>query len=210
MTQHTPDFARLLDWIENRLPTDQAAALEAWATETDQAGQAQIVWLRAFVRQSAKAFVTSVEPSSTARKNVLQSFEQFAHERRRPNLVQRLVATLLPSNNSRPALAGARGAGSTSQDQQLVYTTELADVLLNVYSRPRDQQLDVRGQVLPTSDAMDLTLTVQMLREEAEFGITTTNALGEFTFDAVAPGSYSIVVSNSTHELDIRPVMLSL
>ena len=206
MTQQAYDTATLLDWIENRLPADEAASVAAWAAQADEAGQVQLAWLRAFVRQSEKTILTA--PSEVARQNVLRSFEQFARERRAPSIVQRLMATLLPSSASRPALSGVRGAASQTQDRQLRFTTEMADALVNIAPRVRDRQFDLSGQVMPTSDALGLSLTVQLLQDDAEYGITTTDTLGEFAFDAIPAGEYNIVISDGQVELDVRPVTL--
>jgi len=208
MTQQIPNTAYLLDWIENRLPADKAAAVAAWAAQAGEADQAQIAWLRAFVRQGEKTIL--VAPSKAAHQAVLRQFDQFARERRAPSIVERLVATLLPTNAGRPALSGARGGPLTSnmREQQLHFTCPLADVLVNVSPRARDRQFDVSGQVMPNSDAMRQSLTVQLLKDEAEYGIAAADALGEFAFDGVPAGVYNVVVSNGSVELDVRPVTL--
>ena len=211
MTHPTPapSFARLLDWIEGNLPAAEAAQVAAWATQADENGRAQVAWAQAFVRQSSHTVL--VAPSDAARKNVLKQFEAFASEHRQPNIIQRLVATLTSGSGERPALAGIRGGNATDAGRQLVYATDLADVILNIRARPQDRQIDLSGQVLPFGDSLTSTqapLTVQVLQREAEYGITATNGLGEFAFEAIAPGDYTLIISDSAHEIEIAAIAL--
>ena len=212
MTHQTPapSFARILDWIEGNLPDAEATQVATWAAQADESGHAQVAWVQAFVRQSSHTVLAS--PSDAARKNVLQQFEGYAREHRQPNIIQRLVATLTSASGTRPALAGARG-GSVANDagRQLVYATDLADVILNIRPRPQDRQVDLSGQVLPFGDLLTSTqtpLTVQVLQYAAEYGIASTNSLGEFAFEAIPPGAYDLVISDGLHEIEIAPIEL--
>jgi hypothetical protein len=213
MTHQTPapSFASLLNWIEGRLSAGDAAQVAAWAAQADEDGRAQIAWVQAFVRQSS--YTVLAAPSNSARQNVLQQFEAYAREHRKPNIVQRLIATLTSASGSRPALAGTRGgnANTVGTGRQLVFSTDLADVILNIRTRPQDGQLDLSGQVLPFGDSLTSTqvpLTVQVLQHDAEFGITATNMLGEFAFEAMPPGAYDLIVSDSQNEIEIAPIDL--
>jgi hypothetical protein len=212
-TQPEPSFAQLLDWIEGRLPAEEAAPLATWAAQASDEARAQIAWLQAFVRQSERTVLAA--PSDGARAEVLRAFAAHTREQRQPNFIQRLVATLASSGSSRPALAGARGgstgSGASSNSRQLVYATDLADVVLNIRPRPHNKQFDLSGQVLPMGEALassPVPLTVQVLQREAEFGITATNALGEFDFAALPAGAYDLVISDSQYEIEVNAVNL--
>ena len=61
----TPGAAQLMDWLENRLPAEEAAAL-AQSVQRDPALQQQAAWLRIAVTQ--KRFIPRVPDRDYARR----------------------------------------------------------------------------------------------------------------------------------------------
>jgi len=197
------DFEILADWAEGRLSEEEARAVERRLSESDEETRAEADWLAAFFR--AREHVVLEDPPAGLRADLAQAFEAYAEGRRQPGPMKRLVATLSFGGGLRPA-AGVRSAGETGG--QLVYTTEAADVALNVRLRPGNGKLDLDGQVFPNDDEEPEAFGVQILRGIQEVGTTATDELGEFAFEAIAPGEYQILLSSDRVEILISPVEL--
>ncbi len=199
-------FSRLLDWIEGRLPEEEAREVEE-RVAADSAARADVAWLRAFARLSRS--ITLEHPPPELRNELVERFERYAEGQRQPGFLRRLVATLSFDSGMEPTLAGFRAVNAQEgSDRQLVYAVEVADVALNIHSAARDDRLDIDGQVLPTGDAALGTFSVQLLQGADEHGITTTDELGEFGFRDVPPGAYEMVLSNDQVEITIAPIEL--
>ena len=203
MSRRRIDFETLADWVEGRLPEEEARAVEERLAGADEATRAEAEWLRTFFRTSRDLVLE--DPPAGQRDELAAAFEDYAEGRRRPGPVERLVAALSSGGGLRP-VAGVRSAGGV--EGQLVYTTEAADVALNVRRRPGNGKLDLDGQVFPNEERMSEAFGVQILRGTDEVGTTATDELGEFAFEGVAPGEYQILVSGAGVEILISPVEL--
>lgn len=202
------NFERLVDWVDGRLSEEEAAAVEKQVATADETARANIAWLRAFARASKAAPLASPPPE--VRAELIRRFEAHARERRQPGLFQRLIASLTLDSGSQLVTAGLRSVDAQSSQRQLVYSTEIADVALNVQARLYDKHLDITGQVFPRGQAATVAFSIQLLRDAAEFGLTTTDELGEFAFEAIPPGAYEIVLSAEQAEILIAPVEINL
>jgi hypothetical protein len=201
------EFTRLLDWVEGRLSEEEARAVEEQVAAADSATRADVAWLRAFARISEETVIASPPPE--VREELIERFEAYAEGKRHPGLLQRLVATLTFDSNLRPA-PGLRAATAPESQRQLVYSTGAAEVALHVRPRPRDGLFDLNGQIFPADSAGSGTFGVQLLEGTSEVATTATNDLGEFTFEAVAPGVYEVLASNERVELRIPQFALNL
>src|SRR5918999_1243160 len=141
------EFARLLDWVEGRLSEREARAVEEQVAEAGGTTRADVAWLRAFARVSEDTVIASPPPE--VRDTLVERFEAYAEGRQQPGLLTRLIATLTFDSRLQPAL-GMRAAG-VAESQQLVYSTDVADVAMIVRPRPRDELLDIDGQILPVN-----------------------------------------------------------
>jgi hypothetical protein len=196
---------RLADWLDGRLSEEEAEAVAERVARTDEATRAQLEWLRAFVRASATTKL--VPPPREVRRAISWRFAAHAEGQRQPGLLQRLVATLSFDSGLQPEL-GLRSSDSEESQRQLFYTTDAADIALNVRPRPRNGHLDLDGQVFPADDADPASFSVQLLSGADEVGLTTTDELGEFAFESVSPGAYQILVSGERVEILISSVEL--
>lgn len=200
------EFERLADWVEGRLPEEEARAVEKRVAEAGEPVRAEVEWLRAFARMSEDTVLASPPPE--VHEDLLRRFEGYAREKRRPGILERLVATLSFDGGLQPAF-GVRSARAQESQRQLVYSTDAADIALNV--SPRGGLLDLDGQVFPTGEDETVPFSVQLLDDRgAEVGVTATDELGEFAFEAVAPGTYQILLGNGRVEILILPVDLRL
>lgn len=191
------NFDLLLDWLEGHLPEGEAKAIERQVAVADETIQADVAWIRTFL-QASQAVVLDAPPEPV-RTELRHRFETYAQTRGQPGLLQQLIAVLTFDSHTQSAAAGIRTASTQKTQRQLIYTTDVADIALNV--QPRSNKLfDLNGQVLPTEEVALDNFSVQLLRNMEEQGLTTTDNLGEFGFEAIPTGIYELIVSNDQFE----------
>jgi hypothetical protein len=200
------DFSQLVDWVEDRLPEEEARVVEEQLAVADRATLADAAWLRKFARATDGTVLESPPPE--VRSTLIARFEAYAEGRRTPGLLKRVVATLTFDGGLRPA-AGLRAAGVQGARRQLIYSADPLDVALNFWPRMRGQSLDLQGQIFPRDDVELGSFSVQLLRDEAEIAITATDDLGSFAFESIPPGVYVVVLSTDQVEVSIAPVELN-
>jgi hypothetical protein len=200
------DFSQLVDWVEGRLSEQEARAIEERVAVADSATLADVAWLHKFVRATEGIVLES--PPQEVRNMLVTRFEEYAEGRRKPGLLQRVVATLTFDGGLLPA-AGLRSAGVQGIQRQLIYSADALDVALNFWPRIHDKNLDLAGQVFP-HDEMELgSFSVQLLRGETELAITAGDDLGDFAFESIPAGVYSMILSTGQLEVSIAPVELN-
>ena len=197
------EFARLLDWVEGRLSEQEARAVERQVAEADRATREEVAWLRAFARISEDVVIAS--PPAQVRDALSERFEAYAQRKRQPGLLERLVGTLTFDSGMQPA-PGLRTAGTPEVQRQLVYSTDVADLAIDIRVRPHDELLDLDGQIFPTEGTDPGGFFVLLLEGSSEVGTTTTNDLGEFVFEALSPGDYEVLASSERVEIRIPRV----
>jgi hypothetical protein len=200
------EFGRLVDWVEGRLPEDEARAVEEQVARADSRTLADVAWLRKFVKATDNAVLES--PPREVRDALIARFEAYANGQRTPGLLKRVLASLTFESDMRPAV-GLRTAGAQQARRQLVYSAGAFDVALNLRSRVPDENLVLDGQVLPREDQELKPFSVQLLYGGTELGLTATDELGSFALRDIPPGVYDIVLSTDEEEISIAPVDLS-
>ncbi|MDF2701982.1 MAG: hypothetical protein K0S10_926 [Rubrobacteraceae bacterium] len=200
------EFGRLVDWVEGRLPEDEARAVEEQVARADSRTLADVAWLRKFVKATDNAVLES--PPREVRDALIARFEAYANGQRTPGLLKRVLASLTFESDLRPAV-GLRTAGAQQARRQLVYSAGAFDVVLNLRSRVPDENLVLDGQVLPREDQELKPFSVQLLYGGTELGLTATDELGSFALRDIPPGVYDIVLSTDEEEISIAPVDLS-
>jgi hypothetical protein len=199
-----PDFEKILDWIEGKLPPEEAEAM-AERMSSDGEARAEADWLRAFVRVSEETVMKSPPPE--VRAELSRRFEDYAEKRRRPGLFQRVLASLTFDSGMQPAF-GVRSARAAEVQRQYVYSTELADIALSLQPRPGGK-IDLLGQVLPEGEEEPDEFTVQLLRSGVEAAETiSADDLGEFAFEELEPGTYEMILATERYEILIPPFEL--
>jgi hypothetical protein len=201
------DFARLVEWVDGRLTEDEARIVEEALARADSATLADVAWLRRFREAADSAIVES--PPQELRVALVETFEAHAEGRRRPGLVERMLAGLVFDSNLQPA-AGLRAIGARQSRRQLIYHADKFDLAINLLARGSDNNLDLDGQVLPREDGGPVLFSVQLLREGRELALTVTDDLGSFAFQDVTPGGYELVLSAETVEVSVLPVEVGL
>jgi hypothetical protein len=192
-------FARLVDWVEGRLSEEEARAVEREVAQPDSTTREELAWLRAFGRISEEVVIASPPPQ--VRDALTERFEAYAQAKRRPGLLKRLVATLTFDSGMQPALSWRATAPELLR--QFAYSTDAADVAIDVRSRPRDGLVDIHGEILPVDVTDSGAFGVQLLAGTSEVATTATNDLGQFAFEAIPPGVYEMIVSSERIEIRI-------
>jgi hypothetical protein len=192
-------FARLVDWVEGRLSEEEARAVEREVAQPDSTTREELAWLRAFGRISEEVVIASPPPQ--VRDALTERFEAYAQAKRRPGLLKRLVATLTFDSGMQPALSWR--ATAPELQREYVYSTEAADVTIDVRPRPRDGLVDIQGRIFPVNSTSPGAFGVQLLEGPSEVATTAANDLGRFTFEAVPPGVYEVLASSDRVEIRI-------
>ena len=200
------EFGRLVDWVEGRLPEDEARAVEEQVARADSRTLADVAWLRKFVKATDNAVLES--PPREVRDALIARFEAYANGQRTPGLLKRVLASLTFDSDLRPAV-GLRTAGAQQGRRQLVFSAGAFDIALNLRSGVPDKNLVLDGQVLPREDQELKPFSVQLLYGGTELGLTATDELGSFALRDIPPGVYDIVLSTDQEEISIAPVDLS-
>lgn len=200
-----PEFAQLVDWIDGRLPEAEASRLSQLIERADDRTRATVAWLRAF--RGARRFAPLATPSASARAGALRAFAERASANAAPDLLRRIIATLAPT----PKFAAVRSAGARADQQRLTFNADGFDVVVEVQARREDGLFDINGQVFVPEDNGEAAanITVQLLRDQAESGMTATHEFGEFAFEGVAAGDYAIVLRAQRVEIEVAPLALS-
>jgi hypothetical protein len=206
MNTFVPSFAQLLDWIEGRLSEQDAANIATQVANADQQTHATVDWLRNFSHVSTRVMLKALP--TRYHQELLRRFKMRAEENQAPSLFRRLLAQLTFDSGSQFATAGVRALNGLGNQRQMVYSTEVVDVVLNTQPSKGSGQLDVLGQVMPTAENMEMAFVVQLLRNDTEFQITQADTIGEFFFEAVPPGSYGLVLS--AEQLEIHTPIIEL
>jgi len=196
------EFARLADWVEGRLSEEEARSVEE-RVAADGTMQADVAWLRAFNVVSEDTVIASPPPE--VRDALVEIFEKYADRKRRSGLLKRFVAKLSFDSGLQPTL-GLRGTSAPESQREFVYCSEVADIAISVRLRPQDGLWDVDGQVFPLDGTDSRAFDARLLDGSSEVATTTTNGLGEFSFEAVAPGTYEVLASSDQVEIRLPGV----
>lgn len=200
------EFAKMLDWLEGRLPEEEALTLTAQLAAADEGTLADLAWLRNFLEVSQK--LKLVPPPPELRPVLRRRFAGYFGERRPPNIIGRLAATLTYDSHTQLASAGFRSVDLAGSQRQLVFSTHIAEIVLNIHTRPQDQRLNLIGQVFSSEEGLSQGFSVQLLRGVEEVGLTTTDDLGEFAFEGFPAGTYELVLSMDRFEVWIPSIQL--
>jgi hypothetical protein len=187
------DFKLLADWLDGRLPEHQAEAVRAAVPMAEPATQATVQWLHQF-RILARAMPLS-EPPPVVRQHLRRYFRLWS--RARAALSQppaQLIATLLFDSRLDLATAGVRGVDDQDSAAHLAYTSDRADLVLDL-TRNGDGQVRVDGQVLAGEDEEPVFEAMVV----GPYGVIRTvdgDELGRFSLPSVPDDTTELRVTN--------------
>ena len=179
------------------------------AIQADESSQADLAWLRDFLKLSGSTVL--MEPPPELVDQAVGNFRAFARGKQPSGWLQKLVATRTFDSWQRPSLAGVRRTGLDAPPRQLVYQTNVADVILNIRTGSKEALFDLAGQVFPKDETDPASFTVQLtLRgQEFEAALTYTNDIGKFACANLATGVYTIIVRGDQVEITVADIELS-
>jgi hypothetical protein len=199
-------FSELLDWLEGRLPPDEALAVADRLKAADAATQADLDWLRLFLE--ARRFLKLSSPPPSVRETLTQRFAAYAEARQPPGLFRRWLAALTYDSRTQLVTTGLRSATDDKQQRQIIYSTEAAEIALTIHSAIPEKKFHLTGQIFPMTDDPSTEFSIQLLRDTSEVALTLSDDLGEFTFADLPAGKYDIVASTGQYEVVIPSIQL--
>ncbi len=201
-------FSKMLDWLEGRLSTEEAARVAQKLETADASTLADLHWLRSFLEMSQTARAASLPLK--VRTNLREQFREAVRETGPPSVFRRLLATLTFDSRAQFAAAGVRSAAAEGQQRQLIYDTALAEIALNLQPGPQDQRLTLIGQIFPKGDLPPRGFSIQLVAADgySEAGYAASNELGEFTVESLPPGQYAIFIMTAGFEIVLPDVSL--
>ncbi len=208
-SEQTPSWEQLIDWLEGRLSPVEAEAIEAQIAE-DQEAAADLAWLSAFKRAGSQIIID--EPPRELHNALRTSFDAYVQRQSKSNnadggLFRKLVAALSFDSGLQLGLAGARTM-AFPDTRQLIYSTEVADVSLNV--QVEEDRLRIDGQLLPVVDVALDQFRARLQKGELFAEEVKVDELGHFAFAAVVPGTYQLTLATNTLIVLIESVDLSI
>jgi hypothetical protein len=194
-------FEQLVDWLDGRLPAHEAAAVAAKIETADETTRADLAWLQTVLGRR----LLLATPPPALRQRLASQYSDYRHT---PTpLFPRLLAHLTFDSDSQRASLGLRGA-AYGAERQVVYSSDTADIALNISARLPEEKVDLAGQLFPLTGDDEEPYSVQLLQDAVERGLTLTDELGEFSFKSLPPGRYDIIFTGSHAELLLTAVDL--
>lgn len=175
MSPRPPLTEQLLDYLEGRLDTDSALAVERLLGANEMARQ-RLEWLTEFREQAARTTVGPVPEG--LRESLVDTFVRMRDIHR---------AELL--HDSREVVAGVRSVG-VAERWALIHTSDVCDVAIDL-ARAGDV-VEVSGQVLPIGDR-DVR-GVELLTATATLASCPVDSHGQYACGDVPPGTYRLLV----------------
>ncbi len=202
----TPGPAQLMDWLEDRLPAAEAAALAQTVAANPQLRD-QAAWLREFLQLSAG--VVLADPPAEVRRAASVAFAAYAQSKRPPGILQTLSALLTSDSWQRLSQAGVRNVTLHTTPRQLIYSSDVADVALNVQVQSGGRDIDLDGQIFPLDDSDLAGFVVQLLQDGVELRLTASDAVGKFSLAGLPSGQYELVIAGDQAEIELGPLELA-
>jgi hypothetical protein len=197
-----PTFDRLIDWLDDRLPADQAARLSERAAAGGPELERTVAWLRAYLAAAGRIhFRTS--PALQTRLAALFT----DRERGRPLsvMIRRYVAELVSDSGVRANQAGLRGASDAPR--QLLFSSDVADIVLSMSATNGATLL--HGQIFPNTEEPADRLLIQLFQDSIEVRMTVTDGTGHFEFANLPPGAYALVAVGNALEVQTAAITIS-
>jgi hypothetical protein len=150
-SESRPDFPTLVEWVEGRLDTTAAASVSAAVMARDPETIAAVDWLQEFFDLARS--MPLHQPPPIIKQNLRRYFGRWSQARAAlDRALLELTASLLFDSRLDLAPVGVRGPDDFEGIVHLAFTTDPADVVLDV-SRLGGGAVRLDGQVLLTDHA---------------------------------------------------------
>lgn len=194
-----PGFEQLLDYLDGRLADQQAQVVAAHLNGGCKRCADNREWVERI--RAIAASDDRIEPPLWVLKRAIRLFD---NQTARPGALDhfgRLIAALIFDSLTPAAVSGVRLAQSDSR--QLVYRAGRYSVDLQIASA-NPSTAELIGQVLREGEARFQSvarLSLELIRENQIVDSTSTNAVGQFTFNGIECGEYDLQIK--AHEASI-------
>lgn len=192
-----PAMAALCDWLDDRLEPEAARAVDE-AIASDPGVRASLDWLMSF-RGAARDLPLVEPPPPIIAQRLDHHFARWTAARRELH-GQPHELHGVPMYDSRRELvaSGFRDSPTDEEAVHLVYETEVADVLVDVYGSQGGSKgaLRLKGQVLPTSDGWAPVFEASVHGPDQETSVAVGDESGHFALADVLPSATEIRLSN--------------
>jgi hypothetical protein len=210
-TDTPPGFRELLDYAEGRLSETEARRVAAYLASAGENPPAAWGWIQRFLAAAESVQFEEMPAGLEERLNTVYAVE----EEKTPMEtvgdwvanIRRVVAELVePQGGPGLAAAGLRAQSFESATQQWAFKTDVFDIWVNILVRP-DQTYDLHGQVFLLDESTGpRACSVQLVREDREFGLVSVDLYGEFVIKEVPSGEYALVITGEDIEVFCTPV----
>jgi hypothetical protein len=190
----SPDFEVLVEWVEGHLDADTSAKVSEAVMAGDPEATASVEWLQEFL-DVARAMPLH-KPPPIIRQNLFRYFARWSQARATLDY-PRLELNARPLFDSRLDLApvGVRGLNDVEAIAHLAYTTDHADLVLDV-SRVGGGMVRLEGQVLLTDDSQAHIFQAVVTGPSGTWRTIDGDALGRFCLAAVPEDASGLQVTN--------------
>jgi hypothetical protein len=187
------EFRYLADLVDGLVPSAGQSERPVTTSSRPEVASAYS-WLRRCRRTLAASRAALPDPRLHAA--LLAQFDQDAR------VAERVDASITYDSATTPLAPGLR-AGRLVEERHLNYSAGGIEVILDMGPSPFDSdRFDLHGQVLADADAF----AVQLLHQGREVALIGCDAVGEFEFVDLGPGSYELVVAGPGTEITLGTV----
>ncbi|HYP43749.1 MAG TPA: hypothetical protein VEQ66_00940 [Propionibacteriaceae bacterium] len=190
-----PSFPQLVDWVEGRLDQTTADGVSQAVVSGDPQTVAAVDWLREFLDLAQE--LPLHEPPPIINQNLRRYYARWSRARAtldHPRL--ELKASLLFDSRLDLAPVGVRGPSDSEGLVHLAYTTDRADLVLDV-SRVGGHVVRLDGQVLLNDNAQAPIFEAVVTGPSGTKRTIDGDALGRFSLVDVPEDATELRVTNS-------------
>jgi anti-sigma factor ChrR (cupin superfamily) len=192
----------LVEFVEGRIPRETRAAVEAHlaACAACQGLRQEFESLLGQLRQDA-----AFEPPADLVQWGIDLFQPLLRSKEQRNggskKARSIIAAVVFDTYDEPMLAGVRRAGLPPR--QLLFRAGDVDIDVKIESLETDGRISLAGQVLSNTAAFFDNTSVKLESHGVVRYRTTTNPVGEFSFDEVPKDTYHLSVELPEGELTL-------
>ncbi len=189
MSLQPPSFEELLDWIEGRLDTSDAAAMAARVEVADEETRRTVAWIERFMEQGRAMPLPT--PPPIVRQRLRQVFKAHSEP---PLTVETILTGLVFDSRKGRELVGVRGPASTDDRFHLGFECAEGYVMLDV-APAAGGEMDIDGQVLLASIGPPVFDAVAR-HAAGDRSSSLGDTFGRFSLAAVPASASSLELSN--------------